>query len=246
MTIQHSALPAGTAQAEYTAKTRATAKPTPNTHRFKSYIEEVVRPQLQKHLSRPQVSVLIDVVSWLEQQRYDYSADRAFQTRPLSNAKIAATFDVTERTVRRWMALLEKLGILERKFRKNIRHAYKNLLNRFQFCGFLSWFRGQKAPTPDSQCPPNKKDIINISISLEKSGDNFDTTPPFPSSGGINYDPYWKNLALKHLPSGSGRPCMTMIAEKFRQNIAGHAISLSHPSITARWIKFCQRAKAIR
>ena len=219
---------------------------TPSTHRFKVYLEEIVRPKLKEQLSRAQVSVLIDVLGWLEQQRYDYSAHRAFQTRPISNAHIASVFEVTERSVRRWMALLEKLGILERRFRKNIRHAYKNLLNRYQFCGFLSWFKEQNPPTPDTQSPPNKKDIINISISSEDSGDKDQKIPDFPSCGGINYDPYWKGLALKHLPSGSGRPCMTMMAEKFRQNIKGYALPLSHPSITSRWIKFCQRAKAVK
>ena len=219
--------------------------PAPNTNKFRSYIEELVRPTLLKHVSTGQVSVFIDLLTWLEQQRFDYSGRRAFKTRPISNSQIAETFQVTERSVRRWMALLEQHGIIEREFRKSSQHRYKNLLNRFCFSGFLTWFNRQKAKSPDTQSPPNKKDLESKSISNENSQNHDHTPPPFPASGGVNYDPYWKSLALEHLPSGSGRPCMTMIAEKFRQNLQSHALPLSHRSITSRWVKFCQRAKPV-
>ena len=221
------------------------ARLTPNSNRFRSYVEDLVRPALANHFSLQTTSVLIDLLTWLEQQRFDFSEDRAFKTRPLSNSFIASVFSVTERSVRRWMALLEQHGIIEREFRKNSNHRYKNLLNRFCFSGFLRWFNQQKAKSPDTQSPPNKKDLESKSISNEKDQSINHTPPPFPASGGVNYDPYWKHLALEHLPSGSRRPCMTMIAEKFRQNLRSHSLPLSHGSITARWIKFCQRAKAV-
>lgn len=226
-------------------KNLSKAAPTPTTNRFRKYIEELVRPTLLKHVSNTQVSVFIDLLTWLEQQRFDYSGRRAFSTKPLSNSLIAETFQVTERSVRRWMALMERHGFIERVFRKNTNHRYRNLLNRFRFCGFYTWFNQQKTDSPDTQSPPNKKDLESKSISTENSQNNDYKTPPFPASGGVNYDPYWKHLALKHLPSGSGRPCMTMIAERFRQNLRSHTLPLSHGSITARWIKFCQRAKAV-
>lgn len=220
-------------------------KPTPSTHQFNTYLEQEVRPRLAEEYSRPQVSVLIDLLRFLEQQRYDFSADRAFQTRPISNAAIADQFGVTERTVRRWMAQLEKMGIVERQSRKNPRHAYKNLLNRIGFASFCGWFRALLAKTPDTQCPPNKKDIINISISSKNSGDKKASDTTFPTTGSIRYDRRWRELAERHLPSGRGRPCMDMIAQRFRENLKSHTMAFDHPSITTRWIKFCQRARPV-
>ena len=220
-------------------------RPKPSTHQFSNYLRDEVRPILEANYSRPQVWVLIGLMTYLEQQRYDYSADRAFQTRPLSNAAIADHMKVTERTVRRWMSGLEKLGIIRRVQSKNPRHKYKNLLNRIRLASFCGWFKGLLAKTPVSQCPPNKKDI-NISFTDQKnSGEKGEQKQSFPPSGSIRYNSHWKDLALKHLPSGSRRPCMDMIAKKFRENLKGHGVNLSHGSITTRWVRFCQNAKPV-
>ncbi len=220
-------------------------KLTPSSHNFTRYIEEEVRPILQERCSRPQVSVLIDLLNFLEQQRYDFSADRAFQTRPISNAAIAAQFRVTARTVRRWIAQLETLGIVERLSRKNPHHAYKNLLNRIGFTSFCGWFRALLSKTPGSQCPPNKKDIMNISIRSENLGDKKKAVQPFPKTGSIRYDQYWKELAEKCLPGGRGRPCMDMIARRFRTHLAQYGLPLEDPSFTKRWINYCQRGRPV-
>lgn len=227
-----------------TGKRRET-RPTPNTHQFTKYLEDEVLPILRENVTRTQVSVLMDVLRFLEQQRYDYSADRAFQTRPISNAAIAARFDVTERTVRRWFAQLEDLGILTREHRKNPNHRYKNLLNRIRFSSFWGWFKGLLAKTPDSQCPPNKKEIESISLRGKKSGEKKELVATFPTSGSIRYDRIWMELAEKHLPSGRSRPCVNIVAQKFRENIKSHGVAFDHPSITKRWIRFCQRAKPV-
>ena len=118
-----------------------------------------MRPLLASHVSRAQVSVLIDLLGFLEQQRYDFSAGRAFQTRPLANAAIAERFSVTVRSIRRWLADLEALGLIAREYRKNPHHRYKNLLNRVRFSGFCGWFKRKLQATPDSPCPPKKKDF---------------------------------------------------------------------------------------
>lgn len=225
--------------------TGSTKAPTPSTHQFITYLEEEIRPLLAETFSRPQVSVLIDLLRFLEQQRYDFSADRAFQTRPISNAAIADQFGVTERTVRRWIAQLEALGIVERQKRKNPHHAYKNLLNRIGFASFCGWFRALLAKIPDSLCPPNKKDIKNISISSENSEGKKEPLAAFPTTGSIRYDSYWRDLAEKHLPSGRRRPSIDMVAQRFRENLKSHILAFDHPSVTNRWIKFCQRAKPV-
>jgi len=225
--------------------TGTTQKPKPNSHQFSNYLRDEVQPILEANYSRQQVWVLMGLMAYLEQQRFDYSADRAFQTRPISNAAIAAHMKVTERTVRRWMCSLEKLGIIRRVQSKNPKHKYKNLLNRISLASFRGWFRGLLARTPDSQCPPNKKDI-NISINHKKnSEEKREENRTFPSSGSIRYNQHWKDIALKCLPSGSRRPCMDMIAKKFRENIKGHGLSLSHGSMTTRWTRFCQNAKPV-
>lgn len=223
--------------------TKAGPKPiTPSTQKFRAYIEECVRPHLSEHCSRQQVSVLIDLLTWLEQQRYDYSAARAFQTRPLANAAIADRFGVTVRSVRRWFAQLEELGIIARELRKNAHHSYKNLLNRIRFSSFFDWFKTKEKQTPDRSCPPKKKDIKNISISDEDFDEKKKAAPSFPATGSITYDPYWSALADQHLVSGRSRPDRNKVAENFRANLAKHQIALTDKSITQRWINFCKAA----
>jgi len=216
----------------------------PSSASFRTYLEEVVRPLLAAHVSRAQVSVLIDLLGFLEQQRYDFSAGRAFQTRPLANAAIAERFGVTVRSVRRWLADLETLGLIAREYRKNPHHRYKNLLNRVRFAGFCDWFRKKLSATPDNPCPPMKKDFQDKSITLEKHQDRK-SAPPFPASGAIRYDEYWASLARIHLPSGRSRPCMNRIAEKFRSNLARYAVSYDHPSVKTRWVNFCKAARPV-
>jgi len=216
----------------------------PSSASFRTYLEEVVRPLLASHVSRAQVSVLIDLLGWLEQQRYDFSAGRAFQTRPLANAAIAERFSVTVRSVRRWLADLETHGLIAREYRKNPHHRYKNLLNRVRFAGFCDWFKRKLQATPDSPCPPKKKDFQDKSITPENL-QNQKSAPAFPASGAIRYDEYWASLARTHLPSGRSRPCMNRIAEKFRSNLTRYAVSFDHPSVKSRWVNFCKAARPV-
>lgn len=216
----------------------------PSSASFRTYLEEVVRPLLASHVSRAQVSVLIDLLGWLEQQRYDFSGGRAFQTRPVANAAIAERFGVTVRSVRRWLADLETLGLIAREYRKNPHHRYKNLLNRVRFAGFCDWFRKKLSATPDNPCPPKKKDFQDKSITTENLQDQK-SAPAFPASGAIRYDEYWASLARIHLPSGRSRPCMNRIAEKFRGNLARYAVSFDHPSVKSRWVNFCKAARPV-
>ena len=216
----------------------------PSSASFRTYLEEVVRPLLATHVSRAQVSVLIDLMSYLEQQRYDFSGGRAFQTRPVANAAIAERFGVTIRSVRRWLADLEALGLIAREYRKSPHHRYKNLLNRVRFSGFCDWFRKKLSATLDSSCPPKKKDFQDKSITLENLRDQK-SAPAFPASGAIRYDEYWVSLARTHLPSGRSRPCMNRIAEKFRSNLTRYAVSFDHPSVKSRWVNFCKAARPV-
>lgn len=216
----------------------------PSSASFRTYLEDVVRPLLASRVSRAQVSVLIDLLGFLEQQRYDFSAARAFQTRPVSNAAIAERFSVTIRSVRRWLAELETLGLIAREYRKNPHHRYKNLLNRVRFAGFCDWFRKQIAKTPDSPCPPKKKDFHDKSGNAENAQVQKEA-PPFPASGSIRYDAYWADLAHRHLPDGRCRPCMNRVAQKFRGNLKRHGIGLDHSSIERRWINFCAAARLV-
>lgn len=216
----------------------------PTTHSFRVWIEDHVRPLLKQHMSRGRVSVMIDMLTWLEQQRYDFRAARAFQTRPLAMGAIAEHFSISIRSARRWFAELEKLGLIAREYSKNRRHRYKNLFNRIRFAHFFEWFKDKLAKTPDPVCPPNKKDLESKSLSVE----NIEKTGKparFPLSGPITYDPIWADLARAHLPSGRGRPCLTMVAQKFRLNLAQHQIAHDHPSVRARWISFCKGAQPI-
>ena len=222
-----------------------TKKPlTPSSARFRTYIEEAVRPLLSTHVGRAQVSVLIDLLGFLEQQRYDFSAARAFQTRPLANAAIAERFGVTLRSVRRWLADLEALGLIAREYRKNPHHRYKNLLNRVRFTGFWDWFNARRPQITDSPCPPKKKDFQDKSINPENPRDQK-SAPSFPASGVISYDTFWADLARRHLPSGRSRPCMNRIAEKFRGNLMRHGIGFDHPSVEKRWVSFCKAARPV-
>ncbi|WP_299592946.1 hypothetical protein [uncultured Tateyamaria sp.] len=222
------------------------ARPTPSTRNFDTYLSEIVRPLLHEHYARRQVSVLIDLLRHLEGLRYDYSASRAFQTKPIANAAIAEVMRVTERTVRRWMGQLERLGILTRETRKNPHHRYKNLFNRIRFAGFWGWFSELLAKTPDTECPAKKKDIESISITSKNSGDKSKQAPTFPRNGSIRYDRIWRDIAEKNLPSGRGRPCMDMVAQKFRGNLKQYNLALDDPSIVNRWISFCKRAPIVR
>ncbi|MDD7971997.1 hypothetical protein [Roseinatronobacter alkalisoli] len=217
----------------------------PSSASFRIYIDEVVRPRLSAQVTRVQVSVLIDLMSYLEQQRYDFSGGRAFQTRPVSNAAIAARFSVTIRSARRWLAHLEALGLIAREYRKNPRHRYKNLLNRVRLKGFWEWFEARREKTPDNQCPPKKKDLKYKSITAEKS-DQEKTSGPFPASGAITYDTFWADLARLNLPGGRSRPCMNRVAEKFRGNLRRHGIGFNDSSVKKRWVNFCKAAAPVR
>jgi len=104
-------------------------RPKPSTHQFKKHIDEVVKPTLLERFGK-HAWRMIGFLHHLEQLRYDYSANRAFQTRPVSNGALADYMGVTERTIRRWMVALEDLGIIRREHRKSRHHRYKNLLNR--------------------------------------------------------------------------------------------------------------------
>jgi len=223
-----------------------TPKPLkPSSASFRTYLEEIVRPLLAAHVSRAQVSVLIDLLGFLEQQRYDFSAGRAFQTRPLANAALAERFSVTVRSIRRWLADLESLGLIAREYRKNPHHRYKNLLNRVRFSGFCDWFKRKLQATPGSPCPPMKKDFQDKSITPENHEDQK-SAPPFPTSGVITYDTFWADLARNHLPSGRSRPCMNRIAEKFRGNLKRYDVRFDHPSVKSRWVNFCKAARPVR
>jgi hypothetical protein len=223
-----------------------TPKPLkPSSASFRTYLEEVVRPLLASHVSRAQVSVLIDLLGFLEQQRYDFSAERAFQTRPLANAAIAERFSVTVRSVRRWLADLESLGLIARQYRKNPHHRYKNLLNRVRLNGFCHWFKCKLQVTPDNSCPPKNKNFQDKSIAPENLQDQK-TSPPFPASGVITYNTFWADLARNHLPSGRSRPCMNRIAEKFRYNLKRYDVGFDHPSVKSRWVNFCKTARPVQ
>lgn len=217
---------------------------TPSTHYFANWIEECVRPLLKTAFEREKVSVLIDMLRFLEQQRFDFSAGRAFKTRPLAVELISTRMDVTKESVRRWFRQLEALGVVKREYRKNPHHKYKNLFNRISFTGFAAWFKKLVAKAPTTQSPPKKKDMRYIPSEGKKSVEEGSTPPSFPT-GTIRYDVFWRDLAEKHLPSGRSRPDMNMIAQKFRENLTSHAVSLDHPSITARWIGFCKRARPV-
>lgn len=204
-----------------------------------------MRPLLASRVSRAQVSVLIDLLGFLEQQRYDFSAARAFQTRPLSNAALAERFGVTVRSIRRWLGQLEALGLIAREYRKSPRHRYKNLLNRVRFAGFRDWFKRKLSAPPDSPCPPKKKDLEYKSLNAENLQDQK-SAPPFPASGSIRFDAHWADLARRYLPDGRSRPCMNQVAEKFRGNLLRHCIGFDHPSVEKRWINFCRAAAPVR
>ena len=104
------------------------------------------------------------------------------------------------------MAQLEQAGILTRIARNNPSHSYKKLLNRIRFSSSYEWFRGMVEKTPDSSCSPKKKDITNISVSSKNSGDEKGQGATIPSSGSVRYDPYWRDISEKNLPSGRARP----------------------------------------
>jgi hypothetical protein len=59
----------------YTNEDKTMTRPakalTPSSKSFNAYIEEIVRPLLAEHCSPTAASRLIDLLKWLEQQRYE-------------------------------------------------------------------------------------------------------------------------------------------------------------------------------
>ncbi|GGX72557.1 hypothetical protein GCM10007385_46680 [Tateyamaria omphalii] len=238
--------------------TRAkSAPPTPNTATYHTYVDEVVTPTLYDNFNRNMANALLALLRFLEQRRYDFSADRAFQTRPISVAAIADHFRVTTRSVQRWFANLERVGIAARVYRKNPGHKFKNLLNRIDFTGFSAWFGALAAKAKkeqrDAKSRPNKqissRSIFNPEIS-EKDGCNeareTSCTPTFPKSGPIKYDKHWLAIAYENLPSRPHTPCTTATADAFRKHLNQLGIGFNHPSISKRWANFCKGRYPVR
>lgn len=221
--------------------------PTPSTAQFGHYIETVAAPALHDAYSRNKANQLLLVLYKLERARYDFSKDRAFQTRPICIGELAEHFDVSHRSVQRWLAALEQVGILTREYRKDPSSRYKNKFSRMAFPDFKAWFAKILSAARDMRCHPPKKDNLQLSINAENSDEKKEAeeTPAFPSTGGVTYDPYWLDLAMKHLPS-VGRPCKNMVAERFRSHLKSMDIPLNHKSIKQRWINFCTKAHPVR
>lgn len=217
--------------------------PKPTTAQFARFMTEVARPLLRKTY-KSHGTTLAAVLLYLEQARYDFSADRAFQTRPISNAEIASEHGVSIDTAKRWIRQLEAVGLVKRQLRRNIHHKFKNLLNRLGFDLFKSWFQDHLKAAKSVICTPNKKTISDSHITgdkyLEKNKEPLGE--PFPSSGSLTYCPKWRAIAEKHLPSGRKRPCMTKTAEAFRENLKKFQIPFSSPKVEARWANWCRRA----
>ena len=226
--------------------TRPDKLPTPSTAQFGQYIKTVAKPALYAAHSRAVASQLLNLLYYLEHERYDFSKDRAYQTRPICINELAEYFEVTHRSVQRWLAALEDLGILVREYRKDPSSRFKNKFSRVAFPSFKAWFGGVLQAARDALCHPPKKDNLQLSINDKNSDEKkSDTeTPPFPASGGISYESYWIKLAHQHLPSVR-RPCPSMIADKFRKHLKDINVPLNHRSIRQRWINFCSKAKPI-
>jgi DNA-binding transcriptional ArsR family regulator len=95
---------------------------TPSSANFSQYIDTEITPFLYDSCNRNIANQLIVLIQYLERKRYDFSADRAFQTRPICISEIAEHFLVTVRSVQRWLSKLESFGILHRQFRKDPQH----------------------------------------------------------------------------------------------------------------------------
>lgn len=225
--------------------TRPDKLPTPSTAQFGQYIKTVAKPALYAAHSRAVATQLLNVLYYLEHERYDFSKDRAYQTRPICINELAEYFEVTHRSVQRWLAALEDLGILVREYRKDPASRFKNKFSRMAFPAFKAWFGRILQTARDTLRHPPEKDNLQLSINDKNSDEKKKETPPaFPASGGISYDRYWLDLARQHLPS-IRRPCPSMIAEKFRTHLKGIDVPLNHPSIRQRWINFCTKARPI-
>lgn len=219
--------------------------PNPTTALFARFMTEVARPLLRKNY-KSHGTTLAAVLLYLEQARYDFSADRAFQTRPISNAEIASEHGVSIDTAKRWIRQLEAVGLVKRQFRRNIHHKFKNLLNRIGFNLFQIWFKDHLRAAKSVVCTPNKKTIYDSKIARDKNGEKSTeaTFRPFPQSGGVKYCPYWEpltNTALAHF-NPNRRPSATMLAESFRRAMKKYNRSLSAPAITKAWTNWCKNA----
>lgn len=221
--------------------------PTPSTAQFHDYITRYAKPLLYRQHSRPLANQLMLVLYYLEHQRYDFSKDRAYQTRPICIHELAEHFEVTDRSVQRWLAMLEALAIIRREYRKDPDSRFRNKFSRIALGGFKAWFartlEAAKQAMRDTARHPPKKAIFNSSFSTEQDDEDKETPPPFPASGAIRYSPYWYEIAVMYLPGGSKRPCTTLVADRFRANLRQYSVPLNHRSLPARWIKFCQNAK---
>lgn len=220
-------------------------KPTPSTAQFAKYIRNVVKPKLYATASRSLANQLLTLLNYLEQERYDFSSDRAYQTRPICIQELAEYFEVTKRSVQRWLAALEALGFAQRIFRKDPRSAYKNRFSRIEFPTFKLWFVKIAEDANDTACRPTKKDNLQLSINpkiseLPKQDDQI----AFPASGGVTYYPVWIAIARKNLPTFN-TPCTSIVASRFRTNLAHYGIPLNHPSVQKRWANFCKRAQPV-
>lgn len=230
-----------------TIKSQHRILPKPSSACFAEYVETKVTPFLYDQCNRDMANQLLVLIQYLERKRYDFSASRAFQTRPICINQIAEHFRVTHRSVQRWFALLESFGLLVREYRKDPKHAFKNKFSRIAFPSFKSWFERTletaKQILHDTLRHPPKKAISDSNLMVNENSVERHNVETFPISGGVKYNRYWYEIAMKHLPSGRMRPCTTMVAQRFRENIKGYDLPLDHPSLTARWISFCKRAK---
>jgi len=217
--------------------------PTPSTAQFAHFIHTVAKPALFKAYGREYANQLINLIHYLEHKRYDFSKDRAYQTRPLCINELAEYWGVSHRSVQRWLAALESHGILEREYRKDPQSRFRNKFSRIAFPAFKKWFCTVLKAAHDALRHPPEKAILDSNLSTENCREKKEAPEAFPDSGGVKYSPYWLKLAMENLPGGSKRPCSTLVAERFRANLKQYEVSLSHPSLTARWISFCKRAK---
>lgn len=225
--------------------TRPEKLPTPSTAQFGQYIKTVAKPALYAAHTRPVATQLLNVLYYLEHERYDFSKDRAYQTRPICINELAEYFEVTQRSVQRWLAALEKLGIIVREFRKDPASRFKNKFSRMAFPAFKAWFGHVLQIARDTLCRPTEKDNLQLSLKDQNNDEKEkQRIPAFPTSGGIAYNEYWLDLARQHLPN-IRRPCPSMIADKFRNHLKGIDVPLNHPSIKKRWINFCTKARSI-
>lgn len=219
--------------------------PKPSTHSFGQWLDEVALPKLAK-THGAHAGKLVAVLGFLERQRYDFSGGRAFQTKPLANAAVAAHFHGSVDSAKRWMRQLEQAGLIQRQYRKNRFHAFKNFFNRIGFSHFKVWFETRLAEARVALCTPNEKTIYDSKISDDENLEERakKVFRPFPSSGGVKYCTYWEPItdkALAHFPRLK-RPSAAKLAESFRKKMKGYNRSLSNPAIETAWINWCKNA----